>query len=146
MASSAILVLAGCMLAKYLTSLSSSIWSAIIVCSTASWWELAEFRKYSVREKRRSLRGTEGSRHLTANLCMLPTELRVSGDKQCTWVVKVQYLSRPTAPLGTELYVHLQNKNHSAFQIRVSLTALVKVQDWYGPPIKEQIPWAKRGK
>lgn len=55
MASSAILVLAGWMLAKYLTSLSPSIWRAIIVCSTASWWELAEFRKYSVRENAQNL-------------------------------------------------------------------------------------------
>lgn len=47
MASSESLVLEGWMLAKYLTSLSRSICRAMIVCSTASWWQLAEAKKYS---------------------------------------------------------------------------------------------------
>lgn len=47
MASSLMRVLPGCMLAKYLTSLSMSICRATSVCSRASWCELAECRKYS---------------------------------------------------------------------------------------------------
>lgn len=46
-ASSETLVLDGWMLAKYLTSLSRSICRAMMVCSTASWWQLAEAKKYS---------------------------------------------------------------------------------------------------
>lgn len=48
MASSLMRVLPGCMLAKYLTSLSKSICRATNVCSRASWCELAECRKYSI--------------------------------------------------------------------------------------------------
>lgn len=49
MASSLMRVLPGCTLAKYLTSLSRSICSATRVCSSASWCEFAECRKYSAR-------------------------------------------------------------------------------------------------
>ena len=54
-ASSEILVLAGWVLAKYLTSLSRSICKAMMVCSTASWWQLAEVRKCSGKRKCRQL-------------------------------------------------------------------------------------------
>lgn len=146
MASSAILVLAGCMLAKYLTSLSSSIWSAMIVCSTASWWELAEFRKYSARENAEVLeerRAADTSRQTSACSPQGSKSRRQTVHTYGQTAMSEQACSSaPTHP-----YIHLQNKHHSVFLIRVSLTALVKVQDFYGPSIKEeQIPWPTRGK
>lgn len=124
MASSAILVLAGCMLAKYLTSLSSSIWSTIIVCSTASWCELAEFRKYSVRENAQDLQEkmtadtstqTSAHYHEVQNL-----------RRQCTCIVKLEYLSRHTIHTSEYTYEFTLKKNHSMFQSTIALTVLLQ--------------------